>query len=286
MTATPAKTSFPKPSDEQLRQSLTPLQYAVTQRNGTEPPFRNELWNNHEVGLYVDIVTGEPLFASFDKFESGTGWPSFTRPIEQGRVKDVVDSSHGMRRVEVRSAAGDSHLGHVFDDGPAPTGQRYCINSASLRFIPVASLEASGYGAYRARFSGAAASLEPAAKLDNACAIPEPGEAPGCSATIDFAFVGGDLVTVKAALADAPGIFDLEPGFTQAAGKDAAVVRVTFDPQKLSYADFLTRWSKVAPPGAARTVLTSSDEQARVAAGSSAASALTVGSAGPFRLRK
>jgi methionine-R-sulfoxide reductase len=144
--------TYKKPSDAEVKAKLTPAQYEVTQCSATEPPFRNEFWNHHEPGIYVDVVSGEALFASTDKFESGTGWPSFVRPIEDANVTEHPDDSHGMRRVEVRSAAGDSHLGHLFDDGPGPTGLRYCINSASLRFIPVAKLEQEGYGKYRALF--------------------------------------------------------------------------------------------------------------------------------------
>ena len=137
-----------KPTDTDLKARLTPAQYQVTQCSATEPPFRNEFWNHHEAGIYVDVVSGEPLFASSDKFESGTGWPSFTRPIESENVIEHTDDSHGMRRVEVRSLQGNSHLGHLFPDGPGPTGLRYCMNSASLRFIPVDRLEAEGYGQY------------------------------------------------------------------------------------------------------------------------------------------
>ena len=139
-------------ADADLQKRLTPEQYNVTQCSATEPPFRNEFWDHHEPGIYVDVVSGEPLFSSTDKFESGTGWPSFVRPIAPQSVTEHMDTTHGMRRVEARSAQGDSHLGHVFPDGPAPTGLRYCINSASLRFIPVDKLEAEGYGRFKALF--------------------------------------------------------------------------------------------------------------------------------------
>jgi methionine-R-sulfoxide reductase len=131
-----------------LRKKLTPEQYRVTQMCGTEPPFSNEYWDNHRVGLYVDVVSGEPLFTSMDKFDSGSGWPSFTKPVKKESVKEDTDSSLGMQRTEVKSSASNSHLGHVFDDGPGPNGLRYCINSASLRFIPVEKLKEEGYGQY------------------------------------------------------------------------------------------------------------------------------------------
>jgi methionine-R-sulfoxide reductase len=140
--------TFKKPSDSELKQKLTPMQYRVTQHEGTEPPFQNEYWDNHEEGIYVDVVSGEPLFSSRDKFESGTGWPSFTRPLVPDNVKTKTDRTLFMSRTEVRSAHADSHLGHVFDDGPKPTGLRYCMNSASMRFVPVSKLAAEGYGEY------------------------------------------------------------------------------------------------------------------------------------------
>lgn len=142
-----AETPWKKPADAEIRQKLSREQYIVTRQSGTEPPFSGQYWDNHEPGIYVDIVTGEPLFLSSDKFDSGTGWPSFTRPVEEGAVKQKVDESHGMRRVEVRSSIGDSHLGHVFNDGPREKGGlRYCINSAALRFVPLRDMAGEGYG--------------------------------------------------------------------------------------------------------------------------------------------
>ena len=150
-------TDYKKPSDAELKKTLTPVQYQVTQHEGTERPFQNEYWNNHEAGIYVDVVSGEPLFSSFDKYDSGTGWPSFTKPLETANVKTKTDKSLFMERTEVRSAHADSHLGHLFDDGPQPTGMRYCMNSASMRFIPVAKLAEEGYGQYLPLFEKAKA---------------------------------------------------------------------------------------------------------------------------------
>ena len=160
-TASPAQTTMQnttstdtaKVSKEDLKKKLTPEQYAVTCESATEPPFRNAYWDNHKAGIYVDVISGKPLFSSLDKFESGTGWPSFTKPLVKENVKVDTDSSYGMTRDEVKSTSSDAHLGHVFDDGPAEAGGlRYCMNSASLRFIPVADLDKEGYGQYKALF--------------------------------------------------------------------------------------------------------------------------------------
>jgi peptide methionine sulfoxide reductase msrA/msrB len=148
----PEASGYTRPTDEELRQRLTPLQHKVARQDGTEPAFRNEYWDHHAAGIYVDVVSGEPLFSSADKFDSGTGWPSFTRPLEPGNVVERQDRSFFTVRTEVRSRLADSHLGHVFTDGPPPTGLRYCMNSAALRFVPVSELEQQGYGRYRRLF--------------------------------------------------------------------------------------------------------------------------------------
>jgi len=246
--------TYTKPSDAELRQRLTPLQYEVTQHDATEPPFRNAFWDNHEDGLYVDVASGEPLFSSRDKFESGTGWPSFTRPVEAAQVLERSDRTHGMRRVEVRSRDGNSHLGHVFDDGPMPTGLRYCINSASLRFIPVSKLRAEGYERYLSLFSGAAS--EGPAATDNVCARPAPGEAPSCEATLEtVVLAGGCFWGMEELLRTIPGVLETEVGYAGGSTKNptyndvrtgrsghAEAVRIVFDPAKLSFESLLENW--------------------------------------------
>lgn len=252
-----APRSYEKPSADELRSRLGALEFEVTQHDATEPPFRNRFWDNHEAGLYVDIASGEPLFSSLDKFDSGTGWPSFTKPVDADFVVSHSDVSHGMRRTEVRSKYGDSHLGHVFEDGPRPTRLRYCINSASLRFVPLAELEAQGYGEYRPLFGDAKAT--PQTELvdhDNACAIPAPGDAASCEATLEEAVLaGGCFWGMEEILAQIPGVIESTVGYAGGStpapkyeqvrtGRTghAEAVRILFDPKLLSYQDLLENW--------------------------------------------
>ena len=223
---------FTKPSEAELKKKLTPIQFNVTQNDGTEPPFRNEYWDNHKPGIYVDVVSGEPLFSSLDKFDSGTGWPSFTRPLEPKNIKTKTDRKLFVSRTEVRSANADSHLGHVFEDGPKPTGLRYCMNSASLRFIAAERLEAEGYGQYASLFS------KPA-KVEVAT------------------LAGGCFWGVEDLLRKLPGVIDTEVGYT--GGKvanatyrnhegHAEAIEIRFDPARTSYEAILTYFFKIHDP--------------------------------------
>lgn len=223
---------------DELAKKLTPLQLEVTQNCATEPPFQNEYWNNKKRGIYVDIVSGEPLFSSLDKFDSGTGWPSFTKPISEDRIIENRDKSNGMMRTEVKSSRSKSHLGHIFDDGPDPTGKRYCINSASLKFIPVENLEKDGYGEFLKLFTEEDKMEYKKATFAAGCfwgvqSILD--EIPGVIKTI-VGYTGGKLTD--------PTYSDVKTGTTE----HAEAVEITYDPEKISYDDLLGYFFRLHDP--------------------------------------
>ena len=230
--------AFKKPTEQELKKNLKPLQFNVTQKEDTEPPFKNEYWDNKRQGLYVDVVSGEPLFSSEDKYDSGTGWPSFTKPITDEFIKTKIDKHLFYNRTEVRSKLADSHLGHVFDDGPKPTGKRYCMNSASMRFIPVEELEASGYGNFLSHFPGSKADTNQKIVL-----------AGGCFWCMESAFDG------------LPGVLKVTSGYSGGQKKNPTykevssgstghieVIEVKYDKEKISLKKILENfWKNIDP---------------------------------------
>lgn len=240
---------------------LTPAQYRVTQEAGTEPAFRNEYWNNHEAGIYVDVVSGQPLFASTDKYDSRTGWPSFTKPIEPDAVTEKVDRALFMKRVEVLSTGAGSHLGHVFTDGPADAGGlRYCMNSASLRFVPLAQLEAEGYGQYRSLFPAAgapASDSSPAETTADTTIDPHQGERSMSTATETAILAGGCFWGMQELIRKRPGVISTRVGYSggdvpnatyRHHGTHAEAIEIVFDPSVTSYREQLEFFFQVHDP--------------------------------------
>lgn len=228
--------SYKKPSKEELKKTLTPQQYSCTQEEGTEAPFNNAYWNNHEAGIYVDVVSGEALFTSVDKFDSGTGWPSFTKPIEEGTITTKTDHKIGVPRIELRSKGADSHLGHVFDDGPGPTHKRYCINSASLKFIPLKEMKGKGYGKYLYLF--AESQKWEVAQLAGGCfwGMQELYRKQKGVIYSEVGYAGGD---------DKKTTYEhVKKGTTG----NAEAVRIIFDPKETSYENLLLYFFKIHDP--------------------------------------
>ena len=250
----------PDDNADDLKKRLSPLQFYVTQRGGTEPPFQNEYWDNHEDGIYVDIVSGKPLFSSRDKFDSGTGWPSFTRPLADDGITAHSDASHGMLRTEVRGNESGAHLGHLFNDGPTPGGRRYCINSSSLRFIPAAQLEQEGYGKYSSLFASTKDALQPVPKAE--VGVKEMSAGDSCESSVDTAVLaGGCFWGVEEIIRTITGVIEVEAGYTggglanpnyTAVSSDstghAEAVKITYDPSKTSYEALLRIFFRLHDP--------------------------------------